>query len=379
MTPEPFPFAALPELSRVEIDATTRVRHAARTLVRANDVAAAIGELCEAPVSITLRRVRPMNVPGLRGDSMAIVLAPSEDPAMTSAILVEMESALAIGLVSRALRQRTPRLTIPLPSPSAELAGSLGAILHAAFRRAHAGFAWRVIAVGPAQSLARDFAALHRRAVTASLTVELEKDGFEARVSLPFEDLPISRREPLTREALVRLGDAPIALPMVVATCLMNRSEVALLRAGDALLLPSFQLRNVGGHFTGPVALLAPLGDHGFGADLAEGGGLVLRPERVERRPWEARTSEEPYMPDEPNRTLEVLDEAPVVVRVELGAVEMKASEWAILRPGDVVTLGRKIGDPATLRIGGVVVARGELVQVDGEYGVRILGRAGEK
>lgn len=82
-------------------------------------------------------------------------------------------------------------------------------------------------------------------------------------------------------------------------------------------------------------------------------------------------------MSDEPNPTLEVIEDAPVVVRVELGALEMKAREWASLAPGDVVTLGRKLGDPAILRVGGVEVARGELVQVDGEYGVRILGRPG--
>ena len=64
------------------------------------------------------------------------------------------------------------------------------------------------------------------------------------------------------------------------------------------------------------------------------------------------------------------------MVRVELGVVEMKAREWAALSPGDVVTLGRKLGDPAVLRVGGIEVARGEIVQVDGEYGVRILGAA---
>ena len=70
-------------------------------------------------------------------------------------------------------------------------------------------------------------------------------------------------------------------------------------------------------------------------------------------------------------------EDAPVVVRVEIGAVEMKAREWAELGAGDVVTLGRKLGDPAVLRVAGVEVARGELVQVDGEYAVRILERSG--
>lgn len=73
--------------------------------------------------------------------------------------------------------------------------------------------------------------------------------------------------------------------------------------------------------------------------------------------------------------TLEVLEDAPVVVRVELGSVEMKAREWAELAPGDVIALGRRVGDAAILRVGGVELARGELVQVDGEYGVRIVAR----
>ena len=77
--------------------------------------------------------------------------------------------------------------------------------------------------------------------------------------------------------------------------------------------------------------------------------------------------------------TARVLDDAPVVVRVELGTVEMKAREWAELAPGDVIALGRKLGEPAILRVAGVEVARGELVQIDGEYGVRILARAEDR
>jgi flagellar motor switch/type III secretory pathway protein FliN len=73
--------------------------------------------------------------------------------------------------------------------------------------------------------------------------------------------------------------------------------------------------------------------------------------------------------------TAEALGDAPVVVRVEVGTAQMLAREWAELCPGDVVTLGRKLGEPVILRAGGVEIARGELVQVDGEVGVRILER----
>ena len=76
---------------------------------------------------------------------------------------------------------------------------------------------------------------------------------------------------------------------------------------------------------------------------------------------------------------VDAVGEVPVVVRVEIGVAEMRAREWAALGPGDVVALGRKIGEGVTLRVAGVTVARGELVDLDGEVGVRILGRAEER
>jgi flagellar motor switch protein FliN/FliY len=219
--------------------------------------------------------------------------------------------------------------------------------------------------------------------VTAWLTVMLGADAFDARVSVPLADLPPTDDSPaLSRGGLLALGDAPLAVPLIVATCLASRLDLAALRVGDALMLPSFPLRLAGDTFIGPIVIATATAERGLAGDLAEGGRLVLRTDRLESHPWDSaaedvRSNQEPSMSAEPNATLEVLEDAPVVVRVELGALEMKAREWASLATGDVVTLGRKLGDPAILRIGGVEVARGELVQVDGEYGVRILGRPG--
>jgi flagellar motor switch/type III secretory pathway protein FliN len=74
--------------------------------------------------------------------------------------------------------------------------------------------------------------------------------------------------------------------------------------------------------------------------------------------------------------TSEVVLEAPMVVRVEVGAVTLSASEWALLGTGDVIALGRRVSDPVLLRIGGSEVARGELVDIEGELGVRIRERS---
>ena len=69
----------------------------------------------------------------------------------------------------------------------------------------------------------------------------------------------------------------------------------------------------------------------------------------------------------------QVVLDAPVVVRVEVGAVTLTAREWAAVRPGDVLETGVGLGEPVVLRVAGKEVARGELVSVDGELGVRIL------
>ena len=57
-----------------------------------------------------------------------------------------------------------------------------------------------------------------------------------------------------------------------------------------------------------------------------------------------------------------------------LGFARELASHPA-LASGDVVTLGRRVADPVVLRAGGVEIARGELIQIEGEVGVRILTR----
>jgi flagellar motor switch protein FliM len=51
----------------------------------------------------------------------------------------------------------------------------------------------------------------------------------------------------------------------------------------------------------------------------------------------------------------------------------MTAREWASVAVGDTVSLARPLAEPVTLRVGGVEVAKGELVDIEGEMGVRIL------
>jgi len=381
LRPGPFPYASLPALSREEVRLTARAREAAEALLRPDVVASVLTELVGEPVSITLRGSRLQASAPAPTNGVGVVIAPAGEAGLGRAALVDVEPALASSLVARALRQRAPRVTDGSRAAAPEIAGALAAVVHAALRRAHVGIPLQVVAAGPAGALARDLAAAHGKIAATSLSITLGADVFETRVSFPLADLPQrGERRPLSQDDLAAMGDARLALPLVATTCLSGRLTLESLRPGDAFVLPAFPLREAGGHLVGPVAIVAAGAERGLAADLGEGGRLMLRSGPLETHSWDHPLASAPVgdaMSGDPNPTLEVLEDAPVVVRVELGVVEMKAREWAGIAPGDVITLGRKLGDPVVLRAGGVELAHGELVQVDGEYGVRILGRPG--
>jgi flagellar motor switch/type III secretory pathway protein FliN len=359
----PFPLASLERLTRAEVEAGAKLRRVLRTTVRVDAFAAALAEVVALPVSVVDRGVRRADPTKSAESSVAILVATAEGGATG---LVEVEAALAAKIAAAAIGRPAPRITDTARPAPAELCGAAAAIFLTASRRAHAGRALRIVAAGPAARLARDFAAANGDATTAWLTIVVGEDAFDARVTVAASAVPAADA---SVDVLASLGEAPIALPLVVATCLSTRAELRALVVGDAFLVPKGTLREAGGLLVGAAALVPARAERGLGADLAEGGRLVLRG-RVESFPWERAITD-----DTVTKTLEVLEDAPVVVRVELGAVEMKAGEWAALGPGDVIALGRRVGDPAVLRVSGVEVARGELVQVEGDFGVRIVGK----
>lgn len=63
----------------------------------------------------------------------------------------------------------------------------------------------------------------------------------------------------------------------------------------------------------------------------------------------------------------------PVQLTVRVGTIAMTLGELLALEQGSVVVLNKKIGEPVEILAGGRVVAKGELVRVEEELGVRIL------
>lgn len=67
-----------------------------------------------------------------------------------------------------------------------------------------------------------------------------------------------------------------------------------------------------------------------------------------------------------------LLADASLPATVELGRITLPAEELAALKAGDTLLLGRTLSQPLDLVVGGKVLARGELVDVEGELGFRV-------
>lgn len=72
------------------------------------------------------------------------------------------------------------------------------------------------------------------------------------------------------------------------------------------------------------------------------------------------------------SRGLELLLDVELEASLRFGAREMPLAEVLDLGPGDVVQLDRHVNDPVDLVVGDKIVARGEVVLVNGNFALRV-------
>jgi flagellar motor switch protein FliN/FliY len=71
-------------------------------------------------------------------------------------------------------------------------------------------------------------------------------------------------------------------------------------------------------------------------------------------------------------RDLRLLADVQVELAVELGRVKLPLRDLLSLAPGAVLELDRAADAPVDVLVNGCLVARGEVVVIDGEFGVRV-------
>jgi flagellar motor switch/type III secretory pathway protein FliN len=335
--PSAYPWGALEPLSRAAVQLATGARQA--LAASTERTARALADLLELPCELVVRRSLLGRVPAL-GQSVWL----SRE---TLALGVLVEPALAAFLAARVLRRSEP-LADPQAPLSPALAGLIAALAVETARRS--GVATTLLGAPP----------VGEEALVADLTLLLEGRPFSLTIYV-VGAAAVSRAP-----RLEQLGQLTLKLPLVVASVAVDRQDLLGLELGGALLVGAGASIDVNG--VGHGMLVAPHAERGIRVELRPDGGLVVR-ETMEARLTVER--DKPSQNDAETLT-DVLLETPVVVRVELGSVSMTAREWAQLGPGDVIETAQRIAEPVVLRIAGREVGRGELVNVDGQVGVRI-------
>ncbi|MCB2014194.1 MAG: flagellar motor switch protein FliN [Sphingobium sp.] len=70
--------------------------------------------------------------------------------------------------------------------------------------------------------------------------------------------------------------------------------------------------------------------------------------------------------------SLEAVFDVPVKVQAVLGRARMPIAELVAMRPGYVFELDRRVGEPIDILVNDRLIARGEIVMIDGALGVTL-------
>lgn len=380
-----FPWHALPRVSRAHVRAAGRVRRA-WPRARATRIAAALSSLLGHRVEIDVRRVSATQTSrlelGARGPVVVLGAGAAE---RGQALAIEIEAELALAVASALAGGKLPRIARER-RVDPEVAGAVAGIAQWLARDA-LDDELSIVAVEPGHGELVSQLGLDVVSIDAAVRVGVLRAT--ARVAVTVPELDVTPSLPAI-EVLHALGPTPLALEVVAASGVARAADLSALGAGDVVVVSGAR-GDAGG------CVLAPArGGEGTRVREVEPdptGARRVRVEggRVELAAAPRRHDDEPPMPpvedstsatmqlpalEEAGRLADDLAELPLSVRIELGSVSLTARAWASLAPGDVLVLDTRVGDPVTLRVGDRAVARGELVEVDGEVGVRITERA---
>ena len=173
--------------------------------------------------------------------------------------------------------------------------------------------------------------------------------------------------------AVDRGAGLPLMASLQVARTTLANAEVAHLAAGDAVLFDRTTAAAVEASADWNVNLC--LGDSCATLRVApDGRATVVNGWRHATRMLDAKPNAKD-LPMEAEKTIEpaaALSDAPIEIVAELGRITLRASEVLGLAPGVVLGLRVERTSAVVLRVGGEPWAEGELVNVDGELGVRV-------
>ena len=76
--------------------------------------------------------------------------------------------------------------------------------------------------------------------------------------------------------------------------------------------------------------------------------------------------------PQKEREDVSILLDVPLIIEAEMGRSSKTVNDVLRLGEGSVLDFDREAGDPVDLLVNGTLIARGEVVEIEGNYGVRI-------
>ena len=108
------------------------------------------------------------------------------------------------------------------------------------------------------------------------------------------------------------------------------------------------------------------------GDDLPNGKRQSGNGIEIDTRAADANVSED-ARGDSGNWNINLLLDVELPVRISFGQTEMQLRDVFNLGAGSVIELDKLVNDPVSVIVNNKPIAKGEVVMVDGNYGVRIL------
>jgi len=313
----PFPFERLRHVTRREAALTSLLAR----WISARPLGARCAKLAGGPVTVELRGMHAVAasrrasldphaaIAEVRIGGAAFVLAGSSHPVRT---------------LAQRLLGGPPELAAPRPLTAAE----------------HAIWALALATAIEDLGLAAEVWPL------ADLDPDLSRDALQIELAVDLAGAPCSVVALCPRDLELRVPPAwtpawQLEVPVVLASSAVPRDSLTRLEVRDVITVD------------GDLALW--VGDGTIG--LAATTGAV-----------EAKVTTG-YVP----RDMALPDEAHVELVVQLGTTRLTLRQLGELVPGSIVALGRPLAGPYEVRAAGRLIGQGELVDVDGEVGVRIV------
>lgn len=331
----PFPAPCRVEKAHIALARRLGARLDAAAL---SEAARALAQALGDPVSLRVVGLDAFGKAHLPPDDIAPPVVALGHPVLGSAWLV-VGAALAADCVGRVFG------TGEAPAARRLTPAERGAVGYLALRMVEAAPGWRV--EGVTQSIWHP----PDQAAWVDLDVTIGRDLLHrhwARLVVDGATLLRLPLPPARWERALRLAVIFVDAAVVVGSARLFTAELENLSRGDVVVLePS------------PSGGELRVGGGGFPLDVQPQGSRVTGPFESRGERMDERKSD-------------LVQSIPVELVAEIGRLRLTGRELLELEPGAVLALGRPTSGPIDLTCAGRVVARGELVDVDGETGVRL-------